>query len=420
MSESLETPEKIGNTGNKEREKKIKKKKFIPNIKKASQNSQPLSGGHRLCPGCGESMILKQALSSIDNPIVTANATGCSEICFGAYPYTSFKTPWIHSLFENASSVISGVETMHKVLAKKGLLNDNQKQIKFLAIGGDGSTYDIGFQWLSGALERGHNFVYICFDNEGYMNTGYQRSGATPIHTHTNTSPAGQEIKGKTQNRKMLTDIIAAHNIPYVAQANPANFADLAKKAHRAFEVDGPAFINCLSVCPTAWKTKVEDGELRSGSRLYYLGKSYYVELIQEKRRDIDVKFIHSKFIIKAPKGVSQNALHHAINSFYKSKAIDKILPLLKKHSKIMELSPTHISFRKADRRWGSCSSTDRISLNYYLMKLPIPIIEYVIVHELAHIRHKNHSLKFWNFVKQYMPDYQQRREELRRFEKIF
>ena len=240
--------------------KKVKKKKFIPNIKKASQNPQPLSGGHRLCPGCGESMILKQALSTIDNPIVTANATGCSEICFGAYPYTSFKTPWIHSLFENASSVISGVETMHRVMAKKGLLNDQQKQIKFLAIGGDGSTYDIGFQWLSGALERGHNFVYICFDNEGYMNTGYQRSGATPIHTHTNTSPAGEEIKGKTQNRKMLTDIIAAHNIPYVAQANPANFADLAKKAHRAFEVDGPAFINCLSVCPTAWKTKVEDG----------------------------------------------------------------------------------------------------------------------------------------------------------------
>ncbi len=234
--------------------------RFIPNIKKLSQNTQPLSNGHRLCPGCGESVILKQALSTLNVPVITANATGCSEICFGAYPYTAFKTPWIHSLFENAASVISGVEAMHKAQMKRGKLSEAQKQVKFLAIGGDGSTYDIGFQWLSGALERGHNFVYICFDNEGYMNTGYQRSGATPIHAHTATSPAGKKVAGKSQNRKMLTDIIAAHHIPYVAQACPSNFADLMKKAHRAFEVEGPAFINCLSVCPTSWKTKPEDG----------------------------------------------------------------------------------------------------------------------------------------------------------------
>lgn len=237
-----------------------RKKRFIPNIKKVSQNPQPLANGHRLCPGCSESVILKQALSTIDVPIITANATGCSEICFGAYPYTSFKTPWIHSLFENAASVISGVEAMHRAKMRRGELNEEQKKIKFLAIGGDGATYDIGFQWLSGALERGHNFVYICFDNEGYMNTGYQRSGATPIHAHTNTSPVGSEIPGKNQNRKMLTDIIAAHHIPYVAQASPSNFADLMKKAHRAFEVDGPAFINCLSACPTSWKTKPDKG----------------------------------------------------------------------------------------------------------------------------------------------------------------
>jgi pyruvate ferredoxin oxidoreductase beta subunit len=237
-----------------------KPKRFIPNIKAVSQNPQPVSSGHRLCPGCGISVILKQALTTIDVPVVTANATGCSEICFGAYPYTSFKTPWIHSLFQNASSVISGVESMHRAKMRKGELSEDQKNIKFLAIGGDGATYDIGFQWLSGALERGHNFVYICFDNEGYMNTGYQRSGATPIHTHTATSPAGKEIPGKKQNRKLLTDIIAAHDIPYVAQASPSNFADLMKKAHRAFEVEGPAFINCLSACPTNWKTAPEKG----------------------------------------------------------------------------------------------------------------------------------------------------------------
>ncbi|MEI7511162.1 MAG: thiamine pyrophosphate-dependent enzyme [Candidatus Peregrinibacteria bacterium] len=235
-------------------------KRFIPNIKAVSQNRQPLSSGHRLCPGCGISVILKQALTTIDNPIITANATGCSEICFGAYPYTSFKTPWIHSLFQNAAAVISGVEAMHTAKLRKGELNEEQKRIKFLAIGGDGATYDIGLQWLSGALERGHDFVYICFDNEGYMNTGYQRSGATPIHTHTTTSPAGTEIHGKKQNRKLLTEIIAAHHIPYIAQASPSNFADLMKKAHRAFEVKGPAFINCLSACPTNWKTDPQMG----------------------------------------------------------------------------------------------------------------------------------------------------------------
>lgn len=239
---------------------KVIKKRFIPNIKKVSQNATNLTSGHRLCPGCSESLILKQAFSTLEVPVITANSTGCSEICFGAYPYTSFKMPWIHSLFENSASVISGIEAMHKSKLKRGELSEKQKQIKFLAIGGDGATYDIGFQWLSGALERGHNFVYICFDNEGYMNTGYQRSSATPKYSRTTTSPVGTSVSGKQQVKKPLTDIIAAHNIPYVAQCSPSNFADLMKKAHRAFEVDGPAFLNCISACPTSWKTKPEKG----------------------------------------------------------------------------------------------------------------------------------------------------------------
>jgi pyruvate ferredoxin oxidoreductase beta subunit len=238
----------------------VERKPFNPNLKVVGKNPQRLASGHRLCPGCGESMILKQALSVIDNPIITANATGCSEICFGAYPYTSFKTPWIHSLFENAASVISGIESAHRALARKGKLTDTQKKIKFLAIGGDGATYDIGFQWLSGAVERGHDFVYICFDNAGYMNTGFQRSGSTPKGFSTHTSPVGQAVKGKTQHRKDLTKIFAAHDIPYVAQCNPYNFADLMKKAHRAFEVEGPAILNCFSVCPTNWKSDPQKG----------------------------------------------------------------------------------------------------------------------------------------------------------------
>lgn len=235
-------------------------KSFNSNLKVVSQNPQRLAPGHRLCPGCGIGMILKQALTSIDAPIVTANATGCSEICFGAYPYTSFRTPWIHSLFENAATVISGVEAAHKVLDRKGKLTKEQKKIKFLAIGGDGASYDIGFQWISGAMERGHNFVYICFDNEGYMNTGFQRSGSTPFAFSSQTTPVGSKIKGKPQHRKDLTRIMAAHNIPYVAQANPANYADLMRKVNRAFEVEGPAFINCFSVCPTNWKYDPQKG----------------------------------------------------------------------------------------------------------------------------------------------------------------
>jgi len=243
-----------------EKEIPAKKKRFIPNLKKLSQNPQRLAGGHRLCPGCGISVILKQALTTIDNPVVVANATGCSEICFSPYPQNAFKVPWIHSVFENSASVISGVESAWKSFAKKGKLTEEQKKIKFLAVGGDGATYDIGFQWLSGAVERGHDFTYICFDNEGYMNTGYQRSSATTVGFSTHTSPVGKKIIGKIQHRKNLTRIIAAHNAPYVAQINPANSFDLMKKAKKAFETEGPAFLNAFSMCPTNWKYKTELG----------------------------------------------------------------------------------------------------------------------------------------------------------------
>lgn len=241
-------------------QKTEKKKPFIPNMKKLSQNPQRLAGGHRLCPGCGISVILKQALTTIDNPVIVANATGCSEICFSPYPQNAFKVPWIHSVFENCASVISGVESAWKVFAKKGKLTENQKKIKFLAVGGDGATYDIGFQWLSGAVERGHDFTYICFDNEGYMNTGYQRSSATTVGFSTHTSPVGKKIVGKIQHRKNLTRIMAAHNAPYVAQINPANAFDLMKKAKKAFETEGPAFLNAFSMCPTNWKYSSEHG----------------------------------------------------------------------------------------------------------------------------------------------------------------
>jgi pyruvate ferredoxin oxidoreductase beta subunit len=232
----------------------------MESIQKTASKKSKLAGGHRLCPGCGIGLILKHVLSATDDPIVTANATGCSEICFSPYPYGSFRSPWIHSLFENAATVISGVEAAHKSLLKKKKLTKEQENIKFLAIGGDGATYDIGFQWLSGAVERGHNFTYLCFDNEGYMNTGYQRSGSTPMGFSTHTSPDGDVIHGKIQHRKNITRILAAHDIPYAAQASPSHFLDLQNKARKAFATKGPAFLNAFSPCPTNWKHSPADG----------------------------------------------------------------------------------------------------------------------------------------------------------------
>ena len=233
---------------------------FNPSLKEVSKNKSGVAAGHRLCPGCGQGVILRQIFAAIDSPVVIASATGCMEICTSGFPYSSWNVPWIHSLFENTGAVISGVESMHRALAKKGKLTDKQKKIKFLAFGGDGGTYDIGLQALSGALERGHDFTYICFDNEGYMNTGGQRSSATPFSGVTTTSPAGEVIKGKQQFRKDITRIVAAHHIPYVAQAAPSNFTDLMKKVNKAVNTPGPAFIDVLSVCPLEWGSPTELG----------------------------------------------------------------------------------------------------------------------------------------------------------------
>ena len=234
--------------------------KFVPNLKTVTKNHQRLAAGHRMCPGCGLGVIVKQVLTVTDDPIVVVNATGCLEICTSAYPHTSWRTPWIHSLFENTAAVASGVEAAKKVLLRKNKLSGKQKKIKVVAFAGDGGTYDIGLQALSGAVERGHDFVFICLDNEGYMNTGYQRSSASPLGAATSTSPAGSEVPGKQTQRKDITAILAAHRIPYVAQASPHNHADLMLKARKAFDTEGPAFLNIFSPCPTNWKSKTGAG----------------------------------------------------------------------------------------------------------------------------------------------------------------
>jgi pyruvate ferredoxin oxidoreductase beta subunit len=160
--------------------------------------------------------------------------------------------PWIHNAFENAASTISGVEAAYRSMVRQGKIED--EDVKFIAFGGDGGTYDIGLQALSGAVERGHQFLYVCYDNGAYMNTGIQRSSATPFGAHTTTSPAGKKIPGKQQHRKDLTKIMAAHDIPYVAQAAPSRWRDLMEKTRKAVNCGGPAFMNVLSSCNRGWR----------------------------------------------------------------------------------------------------------------------------------------------------------------------
>ncbi len=162
----------------------------------------------------------------------------------------------MHSAFENAAATISGVETMYRSLKKQGRISEN---IKFIAFGGDGGTYDIGFQSLSGAMERGHDMIYICYDNGAYMNTGIQRSSATPFGADTTTCPAGTEVPGKLQHRKDLTKIMAAHGIPYVAQASPSHWPDLMKKVRKALEIKGPKFLNIIAPCNRGWRSATND-----------------------------------------------------------------------------------------------------------------------------------------------------------------
>jgi len=225
-------------------------------LKDLSKKEIMLASGHRMCQGCGAAIVVKMVLLAIDKPIVACSPTGCLEVTTCISDYTSWKIPWIHSAFENAAATIAGVETMYRALKKKGRIKED---ISFVVFAGDGGTYDIGFQSLSGAMERGHDMLYICYDNGAYMNTGTQRSGATPFGASTTTSPAGSEVPGKIQHRKNIALIMAAHNIPYVAQASPSHHLDLMRKVQKAMEIKGPRFINILSPCHRGWRSKADD-----------------------------------------------------------------------------------------------------------------------------------------------------------------
>ncbi len=228
-------------------------------FKEIQGREERLMPGHRLCAGCGATIAVRNVLKSLHpgDKAVIGNATGCLEVSSFTYPYTAYQDSYIHNAFENAGATLSGVETAYKYLKKTGKLKE---EYKFITFGGDGGTYDIGFQSLSGAMERGHDMVYVCYDNGAYMNTGIQRSSATPIYADTTTTPVGKASAGKPQTRKDLAAIMAAHNIPYVGQTTLiGNMKDLYTKSERAIYTAGPAFLNIMAPCPRGWRYDTPD-----------------------------------------------------------------------------------------------------------------------------------------------------------------
>jgi len=226
---------------------------YVPRLVTRKENFAP---GHRACIGCGEALAVRLACKALGQNIIIANATGCMEIVSSPLPNTTWRVPWIHTLFENTAAVASGIEAGLKVLVRKERIPD--RGTKVVAIAGDGGTSDIGLQALSGAFERGHNFLYICFDNEAYMNTGIQRSSATPYGAFTTTSPPGKKSIGQFTWKKDMPAIAVAHNIPYVATACHSYPFDLMAKVEKAMATNGPAYVHILSVCPTGWRSPVD------------------------------------------------------------------------------------------------------------------------------------------------------------------
>jgi len=226
---------------------------YVPRLVTKREHFAP---GHRACVGCGEALAIRQAMKALGKNVIVVNATGCMEVVASPLPWTSWEVPWIHTLFENTAAVASGVESGLKMMTRKGKRED--KKVNIIAFGGDGATTDIGLQALSGALERGHDFTYICLDNEAYMNTGIQRSSSTPYGASTTTAPAGKKSIGQITWKKNMPAIAVAHDIPYVATACPSYPFDLMAKVAKAAATPGPAYIHILSVCPTGWRCRTD------------------------------------------------------------------------------------------------------------------------------------------------------------------
>ena len=224
-----------------------------------------LSPGHNACSGCGQLSAVQAVMRGLTSDTIIANATGCLEVTTTAYPQSSWGLPWIHSLFENASSVASGIKA---ALDKKG-----NKTTKVLVQAGDGGTYDIGLGLISGMWERGENILYICYDTESYSNTGIQASGSTPYGAATTTTPNGEKSIGSNQVKKDMLAIALAHGLKYVAQTVAGFPDDITNKVKKALTVSGPAYIQILSPCIPGWKINYDEavmmGKLAVKTGLY-------------------------------------------------------------------------------------------------------------------------------------------------------
>lgn len=209
--------------------------------------------GHRACAGCAPATVLRLIMKATRGPTIVTEATGCMEVVSSIYPYTSWAVPWLHTAFETAAANASGIEAALKVMRKKGRVKD--EHVDVIALAGDGGTYDIGIQALSGAVERGHDFLFVLYDNEGYMNTGIQRSGGTPMGAATTTTPAGTVVPGKLERKKPIAEIMLAHEMKYVATASTYYWRDLLTKVRKGLEVEGPAFLHLFAPCPRGWRS---------------------------------------------------------------------------------------------------------------------------------------------------------------------
>ncbi|MDR2854675.1 MAG: pyruvate ferredoxin oxidoreductase [Methanomicrobiales archaeon] len=259
----------------------------------ADKSVELFEPGHRACGACGPALAARHIMKGSGPNTIVVASTGCMEVFSTPYPETAWKVPWIHSLFENAASVASGVEA---ALKKQG------RDEHIICICGDGATFDIGTMCISGAFERGHNITYICYDNEAYMNTGIQRSGATPYDASTTTSPAGVHSYGNKTMKKDMPAILAAHGSPYVATCSIAYPNDIAKKVERAVNTPGACYIQIHAPCCTGWgfdgavTIDIAKMALQSGLWVNYEMVDGVVEKVKKvKRKPVDEYLLEQK-----------------------------------------------------------------------------------------------------------------------------
>jgi pyruvate ferredoxin oxidoreductase beta subunit len=242
-----------------------------------------IAPGHRACAGCGQMIAAIAATRAMGPDVIIANATGCLEVTTTPYPESSWKMPWIHSLFENPAAVASGIRAALDHATKN---NPNGKKIKVIAQGGDGSTFDIGFGLISGMWERGENILYICYDTEAYSNTGIQASGATPPGASTTTTPSGSASIGSTQRKKDMLAIALAHGVKYVAQSTAGYPQDITAKVRKGIDTEGPAYIQIMAPCIPGWGIKTSEA-MQVGKLAVQTGLYPLVEYIDGKLGDV-------------------------------------------------------------------------------------------------------------------------------------